>query len=334
MEGWQPGWEHWVVLLLWLAYCRLCLKWPHSMVPAFIRQRRNWSKKCRHSGVRHISHRGGAGESLENTMEAFRHAVIDTRTDVIELDVHLTLDGVPVVCHDSNLRRLTGVDVRVEDVSFKELPTIKRELQVMSEPDGVLVNFEGRQQTAKLVSLEELFNAFPQTVFNIDLKRGSRELADKVAAIVFKKSLRERVIWGSDTDSGLTAYLHTEYPDISLFFGTRGVIKTVLLYWLGILPFVTLKESYFQTPYSWTYALRNHKSLSTTTWREWVKYQVLTFLFMQRSMFAHLSSRGIPVWMWIVNDKSGFDRAFKELKVDGVMTDYPARLRKYLKKNL
>jgi len=327
-------WQHWVALLLWLGYCRLCLKWPHSMVPAFIRQRRNWSKKCRHSKVRHISHRGGAGESLENTLEAFRHAVIDCRTDVLELDVHLTLDGVPIVSHDSNLQRLTGVDINIESVSSKELPNIKRELQVMSEPDGVLVNFEKRQQTPKFVTLEELFIAFPQTVFNIDLKRGSHELADKVASIIFKRSMRDKVIWGSDTDSELTSYLHQEYPDISLFFGTRGVITTVVLYWLGLLPFVTLRESYFQAPYSWTYALRNHRSLATTNWQDWIRYQVLTFVFNQKTMFEHLSSRGVPVWIWIVNDKNGFDRAYKELKVDGVMTDYPARLRKYLKKNL
>jgi hypothetical protein len=41
---------------------------------------------------RNISHRGGSGEELENTMAAFRHAV-DVGTDMLELDVHLTKDG-------------------------------------------------------------------------------------------------------------------------------------------------------------------------------------------------------------------------------------------------
>ena len=40
----------------------------------------------------HISHRGGAGERLENTMEAFRNAA-SRKTDMFEIDVQLTKDG-------------------------------------------------------------------------------------------------------------------------------------------------------------------------------------------------------------------------------------------------
>lgn len=50
-----------------------------------------------------IAHRGGAGLWPENTLESFRHA-IDMGADGIELDVHLTRDGVPVVHHDESLK--------------------------------------------------------------------------------------------------------------------------------------------------------------------------------------------------------------------------------------
>ena len=52
-------------------------------------------------------------------MEAFRHAVTTCRTDVLELDIHETADGVPVVCHDANLERLTGDSVEIKDILFK-----------------------------------------------------------------------------------------------------------------------------------------------------------------------------------------------------------------------
>ena len=52
-------------------------------------------------------------------MEAFRHAVTTCRTDVLELDIHETSDGVPVVCHDANLERLTGDRVEIKDIPFK-----------------------------------------------------------------------------------------------------------------------------------------------------------------------------------------------------------------------
>jgi glycerophosphoryl diester phosphodiesterase len=50
-----------------------------------------------------ISHRGGSGLWPENTIEAF-HNSIDLGVDGIELDVHLSLDGVLVVHHDEALK--------------------------------------------------------------------------------------------------------------------------------------------------------------------------------------------------------------------------------------
>ncbi len=46
-----------------------------------------------------IAHRGASGQELENTLAAFRLA-IEQGADGIELDVHFTADGVPVVHHD------------------------------------------------------------------------------------------------------------------------------------------------------------------------------------------------------------------------------------------
>lgn len=48
------------------------------------------------------AHRGGAGLRPENTLEAFGHA-LDLGVTTLELDVHLTVDGVPVVLHDRRL---------------------------------------------------------------------------------------------------------------------------------------------------------------------------------------------------------------------------------------
>ena len=99
---------------------------------------------------------------------------------------------------------------------------MKPVLQVMSQPDGVVTDPEHRSQSQTLVSLDQVLDAFPGSVFNIDLKQGSPRLADKVAASIFKRGLRQNVIWGSDTSAELTAYLHEKYPDISLFFGTQA----------------------------------------------------------------------------------------------------------------
>lgn len=66
-----------------------------------------------------IAHRGGAGLWPENTLEAFTHA-IDAGADGIELDVHLSRDGVLVVHHDESLKPAIA---RGADGKWLERPT-------------------------------------------------------------------------------------------------------------------------------------------------------------------------------------------------------------------
>ena len=62
-------------------------------------------------------HRGDCSIAPENTMPAFRSAILK-KGDRIELDVQMTKDGVAVVTHDTNLRRCTGKNAKVYDLTF------------------------------------------------------------------------------------------------------------------------------------------------------------------------------------------------------------------------
>lgn len=53
------------------------------------------------------AHRGASSRAPENTLAAFR-AALEAGADGIELDVHLSRDGVPVVLHDETLERTTS----------------------------------------------------------------------------------------------------------------------------------------------------------------------------------------------------------------------------------
>ncbi|MCE7998359.1 MAG: hypothetical protein HEP70_05830 [Rhodobiaceae bacterium] len=77
-----------------------------------------------------IAHRGGTGLWPENTMGAFERAIADG-ADGIELDVHLSKDGVPVVHHDEALKPaiargpdsewLTKPTPLIKELTFDEL---------------------------------------------------------------------------------------------------------------------------------------------------------------------------------------------------------------------
>ena len=53
-----------------------------------------------------VGHRGNAAHAPENTLESFRQGLA-AGAECIELDVHLSADGVAVVIHDSTLDRTT-----------------------------------------------------------------------------------------------------------------------------------------------------------------------------------------------------------------------------------
>jgi glycerophosphoryl diester phosphodiesterase len=54
-----------------------------------------------------IGHRGASGLAPENTLAAFQLAIA-MHADGIELDVHLSVDGTPLVIHDSRINRTTN----------------------------------------------------------------------------------------------------------------------------------------------------------------------------------------------------------------------------------
>lgn len=68
------------------------------------------------------AHRGSSSEAPENTMPAMELA-IDQGADYIEMDIQQTKDRRLVVCHDSNLKRLTGIDENLWELTNEELKT-------------------------------------------------------------------------------------------------------------------------------------------------------------------------------------------------------------------
>lgn len=74
---------------------------------------------------RPFAHRGlhAPGGPVENTLAAFDRAIAAGHG--IELDVRLTSDKEVVVFHDADLKRLTGNDRRIEDVTAAELVRVR-----------------------------------------------------------------------------------------------------------------------------------------------------------------------------------------------------------------
>src|SRR5687767_7251576 len=68
------------------------------------------------------AHRGASLNHPENTLRAFRHALA-IGVDGIELDVHATADGIPVVIHDRDVERTTNGTGYVDEMPLARLET-------------------------------------------------------------------------------------------------------------------------------------------------------------------------------------------------------------------
>lgn len=73
-----------------------------------------------HDGCLAFAHRGGAGEGLENTMQAFAHAVA-LGYRFVETDVHATADGVLLAFHDDVLDRVTDSTGRISAMNYAKV---------------------------------------------------------------------------------------------------------------------------------------------------------------------------------------------------------------------
>lgn len=105
-----------------------------------------------------FAHRGGAqlpgNDGIENTLAAFA-AAGELGYRHLETDVRATADGVAVLCHDADLRRLVGLDVLVGATSWAVLSRLR---------------MAGREPFARL---EDLLATFPDARINIDVKADS-----------------------------------------------------------------------------------------------------------------------------------------------------------------
>jgi len=73
-----------------------------------------------------IGHRGAAGLAPENTIDAMA-AGVAAGADMLELDVRLTRDGVPVIAHDNRLLRTHHRNESISHLTYTELQALTSE---------------------------------------------------------------------------------------------------------------------------------------------------------------------------------------------------------------
>jgi glycerophosphoryl diester phosphodiesterase len=284
------------------------------------------------------AHRGGRGLFPENTLAAFRGALAIGVT-TLETDLAVTRDGVVVISHDPRLvaDKVRGPDGQwVRDpgplIHSLSLAELKRfELGRLNPASRYAGNWpEQRPQDGeRFPTLTELFvlaKAQPKPVrFNIETKITPTDPADTVDAGTFARlvvdDVQENGMAGRVTIQSFdwrtlievrkiapgidTACLTIESPEMDTVKAGAGGASP----WHGGLSRADYANS----------LPRMAKAAGCRTWSMF--WRNLT-----RDQVQEAHALGLEVLPWTVNETSDMARLI-DWKVDGIITDYPDRLR-------
>jgi len=108
-----------------------------------------------------IAHRGFADKNIENSIQSIKSA--SKYSDIIEIDVRVSKDGVPVVFHDTHIDDKTNssgliseqtyediIETKIEN-SEETIPTLSSVLDATSKP--VLVELKSKRCIEKIYSI-------------------------------------------------------------------------------------------------------------------------------------------------------------------------------------
>ncbi|XP_037091386.1 lysophospholipase D GDPD1-like [Pollicipes pollicipes] len=250
-------------------------------------------------------------------------AVKECGTDMLELDCQLTRDGRVVVAHDSDLRRAGRPGVTFPELDYDELPPLLHQLPLDFVP-GRVFDASGWPDR-RMPLLRHVFQRFPDTPINVDIKVDSDRLIASVGQMVSEFGRQRLTVWGNRSAT-VTSKCYKQDPSIPLLCSASCVVKIVLSAYVGLLPFLPLRETFFEVPMpSILYRFANSA---------WAKFPVWLAdkLMMRPFILNHLRRRGMQVYLWVLNSEAEYRRAF-ELGATGVMTDYPSLLRSFLQDN-
>ena len=255
------------------------------------------------------AHRGDRKCFPENTMPAFKSA-IGFGVDMIETDIHMTIDGELIIIHDRNTIRTTGFDSFTNEMTLKDIkmldaghifspefihtpiPTVQEFINLIKS-DNVLVNWELKDYPCELGE-EFAFRA-----------------ADKLAMMIINNGLEKRSMFNSFSDRVLE-YIRQKYGKIFSIHG-QGIYNCQR----------TIDKSGIEQKdlYDWCCLYPNTNGLSPLDFPENFKYctdnSVLPCVCVKDEFDTYKKYIELGCRMFTSNDIYEADRILKELNVRG-----------------
>ncbi len=262
-----------------------------------------FSEVSRHPYVTHerplfFAHRGGSALAPENTLPAYENG-LSYGAEALELDVHYSRDGEIVVFHDDTLDRTTSGSGPLAALTLEELKRLDAGYHFT--PDGGKT-FPWRGKGVTIPTLREVYERFPQTRINIEMKVNDADGERRLARLLLDNGWDDWTMVGSFHTDALTRFRALSEGRIA----TSASMGETRNYLIGVL---------FRS----TRMLRIHYDALQVP----ETFRGIRVVSESSIRLAH--ERGLDVHVWTVDDRETMERLL-DWGVDGVMTDRPDTL--------
>lgn len=254
------------------------------------------------------AHRGSTILAPENTAPAFDMA-LSHAADVLEIDVRISRDRQVVVIHDARVDRTCNGMGSVAGMTFSELKKLDA-AHHFQDPDGC--SYRGRGTT--LMSLDEMFQRYPDVRINIDIKDDSKIAARSVARSIEQASAQSRVNVGSFHAAALQ-HFRQQAPEVSTAASRREVAQ---LYFLGASGKASPAYRYLQIPVSFMGLPLTGSRFMQRAQANGI--QLVYWTINEPEAMQHLISRGAQ---GIVTDRPDLAQAIRQARMDSVRDPVP-----------
>jgi glycerophosphoryl diester phosphodiesterase len=256
--------------------------------------------------VLNIAHGGGLLIRPTHTIEAYDQALQDG-ADMLELDVHQTLDGVIVVMHDATLDDTTSCTGVIKEMTFAEIRDCDAGYH-FTKDGGTTYPYRGMGLVVP--SLEEVFERYPDTAVNIEIKQGDPSLVDDLVDLIRQYEFEDKMV-GAAFSSEVIIELRNAAPEIA----TSLSLEESRDYWFKSLspidPAYVPAGEFLQLP---------------------VEYDLGGGLIpvLHDGFVPRVEALDMYLHIWTVNDEEEMRWLIEVKGVHGIMTDDPPLLTKVI----
>ena len=241
-----------------------------------------------------FAHQGGNQVSPGNTLFAFERAA-EMGVDILEMDAHITKDGVLVIIHDEDVDRTTDGTGLIEKMTLAEIKEFDAGYW-WTDDDGETYPYRGQGIT--IPTLEEIFQAFPDYPVNIEIKKTEGSIAEPLCEMIRKYDMQDKAIIASFHDERIAEFRKV-CPEVATSAGRSEVTEFVILNYIFMGGLYSPAEFAFQVPE------RNSG-----------------ILVVRPGFIRGAHGRNLQVHVWTPNTREELLK-FIDMGVDGIMTDRP-----------